>query len=83
MKRSTHFNVHDLKKSQNALFGTSSGLVGMLSLMQPTQEPKSVNYRLLFTVWRYISISKAITRAFLIFSKDSTLRQHQYAETNK
>jgi hypothetical protein len=52
------------QESQNALFGTSSGLVGMLSLMQPTQEPKSVNYRLLFTVWRYISISKAVTRAF-------------------
>jgi hypothetical protein len=43
----------------------------MLSLMQPTQEPKSVNYRLLFTVWRYISISKAITRAFFFFFLNS------------
>jgi hypothetical protein len=54
------------QESQNALFRTSNGLVGMLSLMQSTQVPKSVNYRLLFSVWRYISISKVITRAFFI-----------------
>jgi hypothetical protein len=53
------------QESQKALFGTFSGLVGTLSLMQSTQVPKSANYRLLFSVWGYISISKAITRAFL------------------
>jgi hypothetical protein len=34
------------QESQKALFDTFSGLVGMLSLMQFTQVPKSVNYQL-------------------------------------
>jgi uncharacterized membrane protein YobD (UPF0266 family) len=47
MKMSTPITVHDLKNLKKALFGTFSSLVGMLSLMQSTQVPKSVNYYLL------------------------------------
>jgi uncharacterized membrane protein YobD (UPF0266 family) len=47
MKRSTPINVHhQSQESQKALFSIFSGLVGMLSLMQFTQVPKSVNYYL-------------------------------------
>jgi hypothetical protein len=59
------------QESQKALFSIFSGLVGMLSLMQSTQVPTLVNYYLptfiFYFLWRYISISNAIIRAFFIY----------------
>jgi Na+/H+ antiporter NhaC len=87
MKRSTPINVHHLNNFKRLSFSIFSGLVGMLSLTQSTQVPKSINYYLstfffsFFFLWRYISISNAIIIAFFIH-KDSTLHQYQYAEIN-
>jgi hypothetical protein len=81
MKTSTPINVNHLKKK--ALFGIFSGLIGMLSLMQSTQVPKSINYYLsTFIFFMKIYFNLQCHNKSIFNSQNSTLRQNQYAETN-
>jgi hypothetical protein len=43
----TYLSMYTISRISKALFGIFSGIVGMFSLMQSTQVPKSVNYYLL------------------------------------
>jgi hypothetical protein len=65
---------------QKALFDIFSGLVGMLSLMQSTQVPKSINYYLsTFIFFMKIYFNLQCHNKSIFHSQNSTLRQHQYA----
>jgi hypothetical protein len=58
---------------QKALFGIFSGLVGMFSLMQSIQVPKSINYYLLtFILFMEIYFNLQYHNKSIFHSQDST-----------